>query len=450
MGRALHCVVVLATLVAAPRTQSKPVDFEHLGGAYLKDLGETTAPALQDLLARHFTRFAVGGFDLCVPTGMLAKGQDPARIPAIATAIVDLQVRLAELTTTDPGALKATSAELAQLRKEVASWRGKPKPVDAAATAQRPQPCILVIAPDRKTFLGLTGWLGLWKPVYRDRFWHEGTVRHCDMRLQDEGQIQIVALEYASPAANGDVTAGFDMNTRERTGLLQHVVQRAAMSWCWRHFGDAVDSTFVLGFATDLVVDVLGQNNARSDGSGTGKSTEGVNAFIPGAPSRGGSMQMVNADSTWRLSQGQDYFARVLRQAQKAGEHAAGNSKDKLGHFQLRDPKGEKLHLVDAPFLGAVAYDRQAVPEAFLDDYLEFHRAYRAGFVHWLQIKGMKGKAPSMERFQALLLRLMAQKAGDSFETLCQELYGVPLSAKDAGADTLERRYLAWIADNSR
>ena len=92
------------------RTQSKPVDFEQLGGAYLKDLGETTAPALPDLLARHFTRFAVGGFDLCVPTGMLAKGQDPARIPAIATAIVDLQVRLAELTTTDPGALKATSA----------------------------------------------------------------------------------------------------------------------------------------------------------------------------------------------------------------------------------------------------------------------------------------------------------------------------------------------------
>lgn len=442
--------MVLATLVAAPKTQSKPVDYETLGGAYLKDLGEAAAPTLVDLLARHFTRFAVGEFDLCVPNGMLAKGKDPAKIPGVAAAIVDLQVRLAELTTPDPAASKAKNAELAQLRKEVASWRGKPKPVEATVAATRPQPCVLVIAPDRKTFLGLTGWLGLWKPVYRERFWHEGTVRYCDMRLEDEGPIQIVALEYASPDTNGDVTAGFDMNTRERTGMLQHVVQRAAMSWCWRHLADDVDTTFVLGFATTLVVDVLGQNNARSDGSGRGKSTEGVNAFIPGAPSRGGSMQMVNADSTWRLSQGQDYFARVLRQAQKAGEHRAEDSKDRLGHFQLRDPKGETLHLVDAPFLGAVAYDRQAVPEAFLDDYLEFHRAYRAGFVHWLQVKGMKAKAPSMERFRALLLRLMAKKVGDSFEALCQELYGVPLAAKAADTDTLERRYLAWIADNSR
>ncbi|MBL9076376.1 MAG: hypothetical protein JNL08_02665 [Planctomycetes bacterium] len=444
-----RCVVVLATLLAAARTQARPFDYEAVGRAWLTELGEAEAPALPDLLARHFRRLPIGEFDLCVPEGMLAKGQDPARIPAIATALVDLQSRLAELTLTDAAALKAKKAELAQLRKEVGTWRAKPRPVDAAA-GSRPQVCELVLAPDRRTFLGLTGWLGLWKPVYRERFWHDGTVRHCDMRLQDEGQVQIVALEYASPDPAADAFAGFDMNTRERTGLLQHVVQRAAMSWCWRAFGDTADATFVLGFVTDLVIDVLGQNNARSDGSGTGKTTEGVNAFIPGAPSRGGSMQMVNADSTWRLTQGQDWFARVLRQAQKAGEHAAEDNKDRLGHFQLRDPKGQKLHLVHAPFLGAVAYDRADVPPEFLDDYLEFHRAYRAGFVHWLQLKGMKAKASSLERFQQLLQRLMAQRDGERFEALCAELYGVPLSAKAADVDTLERRYLAWIAADSR
>ena len=160
-------------------------------------------------------------------------------------------------------------------------------------------------------------------------------------------------------------------------------------------------------------------------------------------------MQMVNADSSWRLSLGQDYFARVLRQAQKAGEHESKNTKDKLGHFLLRDAKGEKKHLVNAPFLGKIAFDRDEVPPAFLDDYLEFHRAYRAGFVHWLQCNGAKTKAASTDQFRTLMLRLMDKKPVD-FEALCEAVYEIPLSAKSAETDTLERRFLAWIAANSR
>ena len=441
--------VAILTLATALSAQDGKVAYADHGLALLQELGEQDPPAMPVMLDRHYTRLLLADFDLRVPSSMLAKDKDLAQVAAIAAALLDLQDHLAEWTS-DPDTQKAQRADVATLRKYVTAWRSKPAATEPPSIAPRTEPCVLVLAPTRKNFVGVVGWLGLWKKVYREEWWKDATAQFSDLRLQDEGQVQIVALEYAAPKQNGDVTLGFDMNTREKTGLLQHVLQRAAVSFCWRWLGDDADLAFVLGFATDLVVDVLGQNNARSGGSGKGSSTEGKNAFIPGAPSRGGSMMMVNADSGWRLSQGQDYFVRPLRQAQKAGEHEAQDSKDKLGHFLLRDPKGEKRYLVNGPVLGKVAFDRDDVPAEFLDDYLEFHRAYRAGFVHWLQQNGGKGKAASAERFRTLLQYLMDKKEGVSFDALCQAIYELPLAAKAAEVDTLERRFQAWIAENSR
>ena len=248
--------------------------------------------------------------------------------------------------------------------------------------------------------------------------------------------------------SHAGVVHSFDMNTREKTGMLQHLLQRAATSWCWRHLGDHADLHFVNGFATDLVIDILGENNARSGGSGRAKTSEGEGGFIPGAPSKGGMMLMILADSSWRLSLGKEYFTRILRQAQKAGEHAAPESKDKLGHFLVKAPKGTATFRIDAPLLGKVAFEREAIPEQFVDDYLEFHRAYRAAFVHWLEIKNSKTKSP--EKFRAFLVRLMQAKEGDTFEAMCQEVFGVPLSSKSPDDDTLERRFLVWLAESSR
>jgi hypothetical protein len=434
---------------AALLAQNK-VDFAEYGRCFLKVLGESQPPALAELLDRDYARLLLADFDVEVPKCMLAKPAEVARVCAIANALLDLQDRIADLTNADANALKVQHADLAALRKWIVAWGGKPGVAEAPAIAPRPQPCVLVFAPDRRSFVGIVGWLGLWKEQYRDYWWNDGTAQWTDVGVHDEGNVQIVALEYPSPTANGDVTAGFDMNTRERTGMLQHVLQRAGMSWCWRTLGDDADPVFAAGFATALVVDVLGQNNARSGGSGKSSTTEGRGAFIPGAPSRGGGMEMVNADSIWRLSQGSDWFARPLRQAQKAGEHEAKASKDKFGHFLLRDAKGEHTHLVDGPFLGGAAFEREEVPAAYVDDYLEFHRAYRAGFVHWLEGNGKKGKTQSLDAFRDLLALLMAKKEGVTLEALYKEVYGVPLSAKTADVDTLERRFLAWVAANTK
>src|SRR5262249_37063891 len=136
----------------------------------------------------------------------------------------------------------------------------------------------------------------------------------------------------------------------------------------------------------------------------------------------------------------------VLRQAQKAGDKEA-HDKDKLGHFVVHDRSEAKRLLLTAPFLGKLAFERELVGEAFVDDYLEFHRCYRAAFVHWLQTLGMKTKPASNERFGVLLRRLMRRQGGDDLDSLSKELYQVPLASKDPEVDTLERRFLAWIAE---
>jgi len=442
-------LMLLAAFAGLP-AQGK-VDWAGLGHAYVKEVGETEPPTLAYLLDRHYVSLLLGDFDVRVPRAQIAKPKGAATIAAIAEALVGLQERLDELTTADAKVLADKREETTALRRYVTAWRSKPATTPAPAGRSRENPCVLILAPDRKTFVGLVGWLGLWKKQYQDYWWNDGTAQFADLHVEDEGEVQLVALEYAAPAQNGNVMLGFDMNTREKTGLQQHVLQRGGMSWCWRSFGPDSDLSFTLGLATALVVDVLGQNNARSGGSNKGSATEGRNAFIPGAPGRGGAMEMVNADSAWRLSQGQDWFTRPLRQAQTAGEHAAKDSKDRLGHFLVRDAKDEnKRQVVDGPFLGAAAMARDEVPTQFLDDYLEFHRAYRAGFVHWLQDHGDKTKAASLARFRELMSLFLDKKPGATLDALCEATYGLPLSAKDPATDALERRFLAWLATNSR
>jgi hypothetical protein len=374
-GLALAAAAQAAPALTAPATTVAYADF---GKALLQSLGEASPPSFEDLLARHYGRMPLLGFDLRYPKTMLGKPAELTRLVEITDVLLALQDRTAEWTTADAAALKLERAEVLKLRKYVAAFRNKPLATEPPTVAAADRPCLLVLAPDRRNFVGVLGVLGLWKDFYRDTWWVDATAQFSDLRLQNEGDAQLIALEYASPDQHGDVTLGFDMNTREKTGLLQHVAQRAAMSWCWRWLGDDVDLSFQLGLATALVIDVLGCNNARSGGSGKSHTTEGEGGFIPGAPGQGGLMAVPNADSAWRLTQGQDYFARVLRQAEKAGRHEAKDQKDKYGHFLLRDQKDQHRLLVNAPFLGKAALDREVVPPEFFDDYLEFHRAYRA------------------------------------------------------------------------
>jgi hypothetical protein len=156
-------------------------------------------------------------------------------------------------------------------------------------------------------------------------------------------------------------------------------------------------------------------------------------------------MPVQDADSKWRLSHGEDWFRRPLRQAQKEGAHAAKGENDKRGQFLVLNQARTRKFVVRAPFVGAVAFAAEEVPIEFRDDYLEFHRAYRAAFVHWLQTASAKTRPLSRERFGELLRRMVDASEAKDFDALCEELHGLPVSAKDPDVDTLERRFLVWI-----
>jgi hypothetical protein len=237
-----------------------------------------------------------------------------------------------------------------------------------------------------------------------------------------------------------------DMNAREKTGLLQHVVQRATFSLVANYCGPDVALLFQSALAQNLVIAVYGENNARSGGNDRPSDSAGMDTFIPGAPGMGGSLPSSNADSPWRHTRGSDYFLRPLRRSQKS---AAGTGAEKGRRFELLAGEREK-HVVAAPFIGRAAKGKTPVPEKFLGDYLEFHRAYRSGFLHWLQEHGAgNAKAANAAKFAELVRRLCAPKDGQDFEGVCRELYGVPLSGTDPGIDSLEGRFLVWVAHQS-
>ena len=481
MHKALGVIGMIGSLVLASSgpAQDKNVDYARFGREYLKSLSEPTPPPISDLLERHFVRLDLGIFDLRAPPTC-------AELPAIAAALLDLQGIVLSIVEKDQKALKAELADIALLKRFVLEKRAAEaasRPAtrdllvvngakdDARAASkrlselmrsgkavglvrERPLASTVVLAPTRKDYVAFVGWLGLAIPEYQPIYWHDTTAQWTDLVLMDEGNVQVIALEYAAPQQNGDVTLGFAMNTREKTGLLQHVVQRATLSLLWTLFGKDAEGSILAGLAQDLVIDLLGQNNARSGGSGQMKSTDGQGGFIPGAPGAGGGMPMMSADSAWRNTFGSDYFVRSLRQAQHQGERESPASKDRTGHFLLHDSSGNKKFVVTAPFFGSKAMDKEILPQPFLDDYLEFHRAYRSCFVHWLQTNGTgKGKAQSIERLGELLRRsaasTLATSPGSSLEGLCRDVYGVPLSESDPTADTLERRFLRWLHDST-
>ena len=434
------------------------------------------------VLERCYVRLQLGLFDLRHPAALLVEKNGARDLQAIAVALLDTQARWLEWVAREPAASKDSLADIATLKSWVQHWKlprlataGKeperdlirllaasPEQVAAgtrlAQTLARgtalgldratPPPTRIVLSPTRRHFVEFVGFLGTVQEFYRDVFWTDTVTSWTDLWLPEEANTQVIALQYAAPGQKGDFTLGMDMNAREKTGQLEHVVQRAMFSLVWNYYGLQVDPLLQAALAQNMVVALYGENNARSGGSGQGAKTEGIEAFIPGAPGQGGGLPATNADCRWRLTRGADFFQRALRQAQKAGAAVrdAGADKDKVSRFVMLSEDERDKHVVKAPFLGRAARAKDAVPATFLPDYLEFYRAYRGAFLNWVQTSGAGNPRASAQRFGELLRRLATPVEGRDFETACHEVYGISLGGTGASADSLEGRFLAWLA----
>lgn len=478
-------LLVTALALAVPyAAASRDVDFAALAESYRRAHGlegQTQAQIDVDAhLDQVYVRAELGVVDARYPRADVADKSRVRELQEVALALIDVQVRFLEWTGAGNDAESALRKDWASLRKAIAgarppSWSSVGAPIpgeltavlglgpDALALATRvgaaarsgeafgasvgrAQPIQIVFTPSRRQFVELGAFIGWYDEAARGSFWVEGMPSWADMFWRDR---QILPLTYAPAKVSADdLSAGYSMNDREKTGLVEYVAQRGTHSVLWFYFGDRLDTAIESGVALDVPIAVYGQNNARTGSATRGNVTQARSVFIPGAPPKGGFLPRNSADSGWRDSLGADHFVKALRDAQKAGAREAPKDALQHGAFELTSDDTSKHAIVAAPFLGAAAVDKPPPAEEFLQDYAEFYRAYKACFVHWLRTEGAPkgGKKGAEESFARLFRTMLAPAEGTDFESAVQAVYGQPLSSAEPGTPSLESRFLAWLA----
>jgi hypothetical protein len=475
--RVATCAALLFTLLAAPLRAAQSVDFAKLADTYLAAHpvpGEDSALSMEKLVEAHFTPARVGAIDLRFPRAYLKDKAAMASFKEVVTAILQVHGAWFDVVGASGAATDAARADVLELIKWLKTAKPAPEPEKAAdffevfvggaeqaarvarvadgfrsgaALGLEPRGGklqMLVVSPERRDFLELAGVFGKLEPEARGVHWNDQLLGWTEFGWNT---IQVVALQYPPLKPDADkLKDGMSMNEREPTGLAQHVAQRCAVQLCWHTCDKLLDPALEIALAQALVVDLYKGNNTRSGGASRGNSVDGITAFVPGGNPNGGALPPNNADSSWRATLGADYFLKPLRAAQKAGAKLADDRSDKHTYFQIVSDDTAKRLAMRAPFFGLAARDKEVPAPEFLRDYQEFFRAYKTAFAHWLRDERGKGTKEARERFSALVKQVVEAGSAATFEEVVQEIYGLPLSSKDAAAKTLEREFCEWLS----
>jgi hypothetical protein len=313
----------------------------------------------------------------------------------------------------------------------------------------------LVLMPSRADFVAFASVLALLEPDQRPYYWVDDLALWTEL---DHAGSRVLAFEFATPDALRDFPRGTSMRERNPRALAEQVVQVAVRSLLDTQFGERMDPILAGGIANELVIEVFGEVDTRSDGDLRSRSVSGRSAFVPGGDPNGGTLPPLDANSRWRAGKGKDHFVHVLRAAQKQGSKEARKAHDEAAEdaaFLLLDDAQAGSWLARAPFfdagfdagnagLGASCRDRTP-PTAFAGDWAEFARAYRTCFLYWLRAKGT-GTGDSAATYARFLRRLAESQDAAEFTALVEEVFGLPLSSEALGRDCLEGRFLAWLA----
>jgi hypothetical protein len=240
-----------------------------------------------------------------------------------------------------------------------------------------------------------------------------------------------------------DYSSGEALNKRDPKVMEQQLVQLSVFRVFDAFYGEKVPAALSTGMAMNLVIDQFGEVNTRVDGDLRGRTAGKREVFVAGGASTGGFLGKNSAETRWREDHGKDRFVRVLRLTQKEGGGLDKEAKNKAAVFAIRSDKGGDHHPAKAPFFGAAP--APAPPEAFHGDFAEMQRGYRCAFTFWLQNKAAGADKVSREKF-AQLLEKLADPALE-FEAAFAAVYdGAALSDAEAGKDSLEGKFLLWLA----
>lgn len=476
--------LLLAPSLAGPAPQDEGLDFEALAKAFATDHGldglDEWDVDFRAVLDQGYAHVALGIFDVYYPVSGLEDGKNAAMFQELCGLLLEVQKLWLESMQPHVGKLREPLDDLEDVQKWVAKWKTsalrKIDPeesldlADQLKTSDRQREAIarlqasflegdglgieregalsspLILLPTREEFVRLMCYAGLIYEHDRDAYWTDETHTWIEGRISD---MRALALEYTDPVHPLDITRGRDMNIKHDDELQQHVVQRAYLSLLQNYFGEHLDPAVAVGLAINTDIDVFGKDHARLEGDPRGNSTPPREVFVPGGNPNGGYLPPLSAESHWREFEGEFRFVTKLQQAQKAGNETGQDSREKLRSFALKDAEAGQ-YIVHAPFLGTPAFDKGMPPELYVGEYMEFFRAYRTGFAHFLRTGAGKNERESKELFGQLMVAMaQANLTYDdqrSFEELIQDIYGVPLSSAEPDTKTdLEGRFIKWL-----
>ncbi len=499
---ALLPFLLSAHLTAPFRGDDEPeLDYAALAREFLEEHdssgGQPGAVSLAGFLddAQRYRRFDLGAFDVRVACATLQDRAGAELFAHAARGLVRLQEHWYRWSAPEGLEAEAVLADFELLAKWVDSWSTSSlgtlgrnagqdflerlgASADQRAAHARIQKTMstgeyldialsdeantqILFVADRGAFLRLLCFTGWNAPDARAYYWKKGIEQWTTFWNEET---QVVALQYPEyPVDMKHPERGSSMNEFEKTGVGQHAAEKGAASLFWRYFGNNDALFYEAALATNLALAIYGENNVRTGApvyKNSGGSTSSFEVFVPGGNSAGGTLPGRRAVGVievplWRETKGEDHYVEGLQKAQKLGQKLAKKAKDgrkdERIHFQITGPKPADKTYVSAPFFGVAAAAKELPPKDYLEDYEEFFRAYRASFFHWLATVSVGRDAGANAAKFAELNRRLATRAKDSnFDEIVSELYGVPLSAADGSTDSLEWRFLAWIAKGGR
>lgn len=468
---------LLLAVCLCPVSAAQDLPYATLADRFLAEHGQAdVTPAafeLEPFLRERFLHTQAGLFDLYLPPGAARRQSDLRDYQRVVMAVLELQQGW--LSWLDPGGreLREVRKDHVALLKWVKRWEiadlaqhsresgGSTLEILGAKHAVREaserlagfltaggallaredgQREPLVLVPDRETFTQFLC-LGGWKYAdLRSVYWQPDIVNWTNFYIDD---VKVLAMQFASPNRSpGDYTTGLRMDYKTPTGLEQQIVQLAANSMFANYYGERVPPSLAGALAINLVIDQFGECNTRVDGDLRARRSSAVEIFVPGGNPAGGILPPNMADSRWRENQGSDYFVAELRRALPAKR-----GRKPLGTFELLDERERNSAEVTGPFLGIAAAVAEPLPTTYLGDQLEFLRAYRSCFVHWLQAKGAgSSKKACAASFAELLRGLASIEDASQLEQVFKDVYLKPLSSTEMEKKELEARFLTWLA----
>lgn len=491
--------LALISSLAQPAGEDPP-DFSAFGATFLKERVHAASaaelPAAQ-LLEKHCVRVSLGLFDLSYPVWSLAQKGGFEDLRALSNAYLDTQDRWIDWLGKGEPAAAAPKADIETLRGWVKSWKPAAlvKPESAAdkslfallgaSEAQKSAaqhlrdtlchpdalglapkngvPLSVVFAPTRHDFIELLGYTGLLDPTQQTQLWTRDATLWTTFWLEWNF---VVALEYPPWVYDKDFKTCMPMDKFEPTGKLEHAVQQSTLSLLWMCYGDNDALHLQQAMAMNMAIEVCGSCNALEGDGGRGTSgaqTQPYEKFVPGGDPNGGTLPAIPAapfdgvrKNQWHEGMGKDHYAKALRTGQKNAQKQMIKdkpvdadpliAKDKDAHFLLLSDEQKKAY-VAAPFFGKAAGEKPYPAQDVIADYKEFFRAYRSSFAWWLETMGDKSGAPaSAAKWKQLMKALASRAEGKTFEDVAKEVYGVPLSGKNGETDSLEWRFIEWLA----